>query len=476
MSGRHKFQVRDLEDSLPADTVVVPLTLPKLPSAFDNSAPAYIVPNGLIRQDQMEAQKDTIEEEKLLIDSKSNEKSTKFSRRTKEPQEEQTKTDNTTDSCTMKSINTSWSIAGESMVHDSQWSTKKNTCSQVTSLYSEEATLNAPPSLVADSTEKPGVEEDTDNEVTLNDVQLDLVDDEATLNEPFESELEKYANDHNDPMLEDETSPSVSLLTSNSKEADANAPEKCDLFGHNEKQEFGEDRLEDTLEPENIKSPAHTSHSNSLSEQGRDFLIDDEIADQPGLFSNFQNGKQLITLNPKNRWIISGFFLESASSELLKASSNELALVKSSPLSKHRQNPAQFQIKSMLSPLFIQTSPAMKLRKVQRTDSLNTLSPCDSIASDDLMMDFDCTSSFESIDRLETTLKDDKSSVDNEMQLWKELEQQSGNLFREWKHILSTATVTNIRNTPPTPSPPPPPHALSNVPKSTSAAAAALVP
>lgn len=103
----------------------------------------------------------------------------------------------------------------------------------------------------------------------------------------------------------------------------------------------------------------------------------------------------------------------------------------------------------------------MKLRQVQRCESLDTLSPCDSIASDDLMMDFESQSSFESIDRLgSATLREDlvtgaPTAAANEMQLWQELEQQSGDLFREWKHILSSATATNIRNTPPTPSPPP---------------------
>lgn len=120
------------------------------------------------------------------------------------------------------------------------------------------------------------------------------------------------------------------------------------------------------------------------------------------------------------------------------------------------------QIKAKLSPLFLHnSSPLMKLRQIPRTESLDTLSPCDSIASDDLMMDFESQSSFESIDRLDRTICANETAggevdppVDTEIQLWKDLEQQSGDLFREWKSILSTATATNIRNTPPTPSPP----------------------
>lgn len=130
--------------------------------------------------------------------------------------------------------------------------------------------------------------------------------------------------------------------------------------------------------------------------------------------------------------------------------------MKVSPHLKHHQK--QFQIKAKLSPLFMHTSPVMKLRQMNRSESLDTLSPCDSIASDDLMADFESQSSFESIDRIgapkDVTAAPMEVSLDREMQLWRDLEEQSGELFREWKSILTTATVTNIRNTPPSPSPP----------------------
>lgn len=321
MSGRHKFEVRDLEDSLREETVVVPLALPKLPSAFDSatsSGAAQTVPNGLIRSpwsqaDSESVHNESIEEEKLLIDSKSTEKNRVItSQREKEEEAElQQVLDNakTTDSITMKSINTSWSIAGESMMHESQMSQlsskrAQSTCNNVTELYSEEATLNAP-SIAADcSFQENRTMEDTDNEVTLNDVHLDFNEDDRTTADeaPFESELEKYANNHNEPMLEDETSPSVSLLTSsNSKETGV---EKKELDEEEEDNDEEEDRLEDTTEPD-IKSPTHTSsHSNSISDPGRDFLIDDEIADQPGLFSNYNNGKSTKPLSLQSHFYI----------------------------------------------------------------------------------------------------------------------------------------------------------------------------
>lgn len=259
---------------------VVPLALPKLPSAFESSAALQIVPNGLVRQDRNQAQgtnnnnnttkeeepKSSVEEEKLLIDSTITEKKKKKL----SPLVEESFC-RTSDSITMKSINTSWSIAGESMAHESDFTMKteenkiENKFPEVLQLFSEDATLNNSTSIVTD----------LDNEVTLNDVQFEVLDEDR----PFVSQAQKFAV--NEPMLEDETSPSISF-NSNSKEE-----------SREEKKDPVDEQLEDTSEPAEVKSPTHTSNSNSnsISEPGRDFLIDDEIADQPGLFSNFKNGK-----------------------------------------------------------------------------------------------------------------------------------------------------------------------------------------
>lgn len=276
MSGRHKFEVRDMEDSL-RDENVVPLSLPKLPSAFESSAPMQIVPNGLIRQTarnttstctsaEDEQQKSSMEEEKLLIDSKSTEKEKLFSL----AEEEQSSMSKTTDSITIKSINTSWSIAGESMAHESDLTVQRERKEQEPMSFAsqDENTLN-----------NSSITAETDAGVTLNDVHLDvLLEGESGKPPQFMSELQNYANRRNEPMLEDETSPSLSMTTSSKEE------EKKDLL---------DDQLEDTSEPADVKSPTHTSNSNSnsISEPGRDFLIDDEIADQPELFSNYKNGK-----------------------------------------------------------------------------------------------------------------------------------------------------------------------------------------
>lgn len=52
MRGRNSFEVRDLEDSLSDDTII-PLVLPKLPSAFETSTELQSL-NGLIRSNDID--------------------------------------------------------------------------------------------------------------------------------------------------------------------------------------------------------------------------------------------------------------------------------------------------------------------------------------------------------------------------------------------------------------------------------------
>lgn len=105
----------------------------------------------------------------------------------------------------------------------------------------------------------------------------------------------------------------------------------------------------------------------SLSE-GRDFLIDDEIADQPALM--FDD-----TLTVTNS----------------EAHNSELTLIESMPKSKRRT----FNCKEG-SPIFLRNKKLLR----SRTGSIDTLSPCESIASDDMMMDFDRSQS-SGLDELE---------------------------------------------------------------------------
>lgn len=95
-----------------------------------------------------------------------------------------------------------------------------------------------------------------------------------------------------DVLLDDETSPSDSLISSTTSDdmSDLKQAKKKindSIKGINEAQkEIGDVSLRfDVLSPISHGSPNHASNSFSLSDGdgGRDFLIDDEIADQPVL-------------------------------------------------------------------------------------------------------------------------------------------------------------------------------------------------
>lgn len=127
-------------------------------------------------------------------------------------------------------------------------------------------------------------------------------------------------------------------------------------------------------------TPTHGTNSLSGSDtRDRDFLIDDEIADQPGLVFDNRAGHRLVD----SRTI----------SKLADEVSEALASV-NPKLSSSRQ-------------------------------SVSTLSPCDSLTSDDLIADFD-TSDLSNFDEM-----DDAA-------LKSELQTQSGQVIREWSSLLSS--------------------------------------
>ncbi|CAH0553042.1 unnamed protein product [Brassicogethes aeneus] len=124
---------------------------------------------------------------------------------------------------------------------------------------------------------------------------------------------------------------------------------------------------DETLSPANSPgTPTNASNSLSLSEGKDDFLIDDEIADQPALV--FEDNIQLQQQND-------------AMSVSISENTLTLTMVESSAKVRRRRNPAGFEG----SPLMTRSKKFLH----SRTGSLDTLSPCESIASDDLMMDYD---------------------------------------------------------------------------------------
>lgn len=95
-----------------------------------------------------------------------------------------------------------------------------------------------------------------------------------------------------DSLLEDETSPADSLASNRDTHDGYKTNTKKIIL----KEEYKEKNLDDiSPELEDIGSPfspgSPTNFDNSLSSDAdRDFLIDDEIADQPALCLNENNG------------------------------------------------------------------------------------------------------------------------------------------------------------------------------------------
>lgn len=148
-------------------------------------------------------------------------------------------------------------------------------------------------------------------------------------------------------LLEDETSPTDSLMCSSS-EVDDVLKRKTNSKDVNEKL---------SQSPPSPGTP--TNVSLSLSE-GKDFFVDDEIADQPALV--FDD-----TVTPN----------DSSFSNIQQLSDNTSTVT---PKSKRKS-------------IFTNREQCITLRPkkipMHRAGSVDTLSPCESIASDDLMLDFE---------------------------------------------------------------------------------------
>ncbi len=194
---------------------------------------------------------------------------------------------------------------------------------------------------------------------------------------------ETVAASNNLDLLDDETSPSDSMISST--ESGEIAVKKTKENSSKIIEETKED-LED-ISPELVEdlvspvSPTHASNSLSLSDGGRDFLIDDEIADQPGLMiSDKKKG------SPSHHEDFKSIATTSDATPTLRDISAH-GSIKS-------LNKTQMMRNFTSSP-----SPLMLKKQFDRTGSLDTLSPCDSIASDDLMADFEIASSVDSMDR-----------------------------------------------------------------------------
>ena len=187
-------------------------------------------------------------------------------------------------------------------------------------------------------------------------------------------------------LLDDETSPTDSLVSSSEsgdvmmRKADFSTRQK--QFDDIKEQDLDDitPELVDLVSPVTPGTPTHASNSFSLSDGNRDdFLIDDEIADQPGLM-----------FNKKHKGSTS--HLDDFKTASMNLTSDTATLKEINSMSSLRSLSKQQGMK-------FHSSPMANRKTLERSGSLDTLSPCDSIASDDLMADFEVNSSLDSIDR-----------------------------------------------------------------------------
>lgn len=180
-------------------------------------------------------------------------------------------------------------------------------------------------------------------------------------------------------LLDDETSPTDSLVSSSDsgdvlmKKVEKTREDKYDEIKEQDLEDISPE-LVDLVSPMTPGTPTHASNSLSLSDGRDDFLIDDEIADQPALIFNDKKHKESSL----------------ASTNLTSDTSVTLRDISMNSSLRSLNKNQMFKIHS---------SPAVHRKAMDRSGSLDTLSPCDSIASDDLMADFELNSSLDSIDR-----------------------------------------------------------------------------
>lgn len=394
--GRGVYDVRDLvddeftEDGVVTDVAVIPL--PKLPSVFSSGA----VSTGVVRERTREYQRqvdrnsvrnvspaetrpllkrsrDQGEEQKSLIELVSNEKS-KLAASLSFPLEiDQTETSNTLSSSVPSNHKEDeprtlpdWPQGGEAMFDSNMYEQLAGALSAVDEIsFSEQSVIEAPVKDASPisplrthqsplmspsswSSEKHGA-------ISRNQVQARSV--LVTIEDPF---AEVAARSIGGPLLDDESSPHDSLISTLTEESD-NAAKRTASIQRSSKSEEPQKELRSPLSPASPGTPTNTSLS--LSE-GRDFLIDDEIADQPALI----------------------FDDPATASSTLEEIHNDDRTLEEVVL---RRNMGSTE--NLNDVTLINVTPKRLRRRHfgSLAASVDTLSPCESIASDDLMMDFE---------------------------------------------------------------------------------------
>ncbi|XP_034483030.1 homeobox protein 5 isoform X2 [Drosophila innubila] len=432
MSGRHTFEVRDMDDppSSESNSYVETLALPKLPT--DNSQTSQLPLVGLVRsntvlsresyerrqtesgQDQAAISMQTpetppkpkaigsddsesVDEEKLYLDSSTSEKSAK-------------------QQSISLSSSMSWRCqAGESLAardgssmsftsSDTQAPAKVNDKEEDMSLALDDISLintdmDMQFSTISSLTEpaaKPSFLAGQDHLLNVADnreaatVRLPSERPRSFNNALNESKFAELALANSTCLLlDDETSPTDSLVSSTEESEEAGGKLKKHKLNAELQQKDIDVDIDDispvldleldpgSRSPNSPGTPTHASHSLSLgSDCGN--LIDDEIADQPALLCNSE-AHEVATDTPT--------LMETHT----HTQTGSLRSLKS-------QSKARTALQQAIE-LSLRTPAAVRRAVLESAESLDTLSPCESICSDDLMMDFDMNSSVDSIDR-----------------------------------------------------------------------------
>ncbi|KAH8270101.1 hypothetical protein KR018_004028 [Drosophila ironensis] len=430
MSGRHTFEVRDMDDppSSESNSFVEPLALPKLPTDGSQSTPLPLL--GLVRSNTVlsretferrqaetpgEAQEgakpkpscnsdesESVDEEKLYLDSSTSEKSAKQPSHqssvasTWRHQAGESLAAQDCSSMSM-SISSDGTQAPASENHPSRDNEKEEDMSlglDDISMVNTDMQFSTISSMT-ETPPKPGQEPLLKLHLVDNREVVVLPDRPRSFNNALnESKFAELALASSSCLLlDDETSPTDSLVSSteDSEEAAGGKLQKHKLNEERQQKDIDDidlDEISPVLDlemdplpalgsPISPGTPTHASHSLSLgSDCGN--LIDDEIADQPALLCNSEAQEAATTDTPT--------LMET----LTQTHTGSLRSLKS-------QSKARTALQQAIE-LSLRTPASIRKAVMDRAESLDTLSPCESICSDDLMMDFDMNSSLDSID------------------------------------------------------------------------------
>ncbi|ALC44227.1 CG42268, partial [Drosophila busckii] len=450
MSGRHTFEVRDMDDppSSESNSFVETLALPMLPT---QTTPLPLV--GLVRSNTVLSREsyerrqadapeaaaaakpakqqggsddsESVSEEKLFLDSSTSEKSAKQS----------------------EASGMSWRLqAGESLANndcsssmsisssDNQAAAKAQQEQEDMSLGLDDLSLMNTERDVPFSTISSLTETAPESLLNVDNRELRPRSFNNALNESKFAELALASSSC--LLLDDETSPTDSLVSSTEESEEAAG--KLQKHKHNEQLQQRDidvdiDDISPVLEleldigsrsPNSPGTPTHASHSLSLgSDCGN--LIDDEIADQPALLCNSE-AQELATDTPT----------------LMETHTGSLRSLKS-------QSKARTALQQAIE-LSLRTPAAVRRAVLESAESLDTLSPCESICSDDLMMDFDLNSSVDSIDRGLASARSrsgtdlhkigdqqqEEQQAETEAELLAQLESQGSDVMKELNSLL----------------------------------------